>query len=63
MPGTKKKLFFDAVHVDVLKNNWPNTGKSSSDGRARHRNDSGVVNLVGREPLMFAKVEKGVTKQ
>jgi len=28
----------------------------------RHCNRSGVVNLVGRKPLMFAKVENGVTK-
>jgi len=35
---------------------------SDSDGRARHRNRSGLVDLVGREPLMFAKVENGVTK-
>ena len=38
--------------------------KSSSDRRARHRNRSDVVDLVGREPLMlFAKVENGVTKK
>ena len=37
------------------------TVKSSSDGRARHRNRSGVVELVGREPLIFARVENGVT--
>ena len=37
-------------------------GKSSPDGGARHRNRSGVVDSVGREPLMFAKVENGVTK-
>ena len=31
------------------------------DGRARYRNRSGVVELVGREPLMmFARVENGV---
>ena len=36
--------------------------KSSSDGRARHRNRSGVVDLVGREPLIIARVENGVTK-
>jgi|TARA_B100000524_G_scaffold119641_1_gene58749 hypothetical protein len=36
--------------------------KSSSDSRARYRNRSGVVELVGREPLMFAIVENGVTK-
>ena len=28
----------------------------------RHRNRSGEVNSVGRKPLMFAKVENGVTK-
>ena len=40
------------------------TRKSSSDGRARCRNRSGVLDLVWREPLMFAKVENanGVTK-
>ena len=36
--------------------------KSTSDGRARHRNRSGVVELVGREPLIIARVENGVTK-
>ena len=38
------------------------TVKSSSDGRDRHRNWSGVVDLVGREPLIIARVENGVTK-
>ena len=38
------------------------TLKSSSDGRAHHRNRSGVVGLVGREPLIIARVENGVTK-
>ena len=37
-------------------------GKSSLPVLVRHRNRSGVVDLVGREPLMFAKVENGVTK-
>ena len=55
MVGAKKKLFFDAFPLQK-------TVKSSSDGRARHRNRSGVVDLVGREPLMFARVENGVTK-
>ena len=55
MSGTKKKLFFHAFPPQK-------TVKSSSDGRARHHNRSGVVELVGREPLMFAKVENGVTK-
>jgi len=36
--------------------------KSSSDGRDRHRNRPGVVELVGREPLIIARVETGVTK-
>ena len=36
--------------------------KSSSSVLVRHRNRSGVVELVGREPLMFAKNENGVTK-
>ena len=39
-----------------------NPGKSSSDGHARHCNRSGVVELVGREPLIIARVENGVTK-
>ena len=37
-------------------------GNSSPSVLVRHRNRSGVVELVGREPLMFAKVENGVTK-
>tara|TARA_B100000524_G_scaffold157642_1_gene79937 strand:+ start:21 stop:434 length:414 start_codon:yes stop_codon:yes gene_type:complete len=56
--GREKKPFFG----DVRKKNWPKTGKKSSDGRALHRNRSGVVKLVEREPLMFAQVENGVTK-
>ena len=38
------------------------TVKTTSDGRAHHRNRSGVVELVGREPLIMARVENGVTK-
>ena len=34
----------------------------SSDGCAHHHNRSGVVELVGREPLIFVRVENGVTK-
>ena len=37
-------------------------GESTPSARVQHRNRSGVVELVGREPLMFAKVENGVTK-
>jgi len=55
MPGTKKKLFFDDFPLQK-------TVKSTSDGRARHRNRSGVVELVGREPWIIARVENGVTK-
>ena len=48
----------------VEKEKGRNPGKSSPSIRAlvlyRHR--SGVVELVGREPLMFAKVENSVTK-
>jgi hypothetical protein len=36
--------------------------KAPSDSRARHRNRSGVVELVGREPLIIARVENGVRK-
>ena len=38
------------------------TVKSSSDGRDHLRNRSGVVELVGREPWIIARVENGVTK-
>ena len=53
--GREKTTFFGDVETKK-------PGKSSSDGRARYRNRSGVVELVGREPLMFARVENGVTK-
>ena len=52
--GREKRFFGD---VETKK-----PGKSSSDGRARYRNRSGVVELVGRGALMFARVENGVTK-
>ena len=40
-----------------------NPGKSSPSVLAPYRNRLSVVDLVGREPLMFAKVENaGVTK-
>ena len=38
------------------------TVKTSSGGRARHRNRSSVVEVVGREPWIIARVENGVTK-
>ena len=37
-------------------------GKSSPSILVPYRNRSGMVELVGREPLMFARVENGVTK-
>ena len=55
MVGTKKKLF---SMLFLLKN----PVKLSSDGRAHNRNRSRVVELIGREPLIFARVENGVTK-
>jgi len=55
MPGAKKKLFYDAFPPQK-------TVKPSSGGRARHRNRSSVVKLVGREPWSIARVENGVTK-
>jgi len=53
--GREKTTFFGDVETKK-------PGKSSSDGRARYRNRSGVVELVGRGALMFARVENGVTK-
>ena len=50
-----KKLFFDKVRP-------PNPGKSSLSVMAHGRNRSGVVEVVGRGPLIIARVEKGVTK-
>jgi hypothetical protein len=55
MPGAQKQLFFYAFPLQK-------TVKSSSNGRARHRNRSGVVELVGREHWIIARVENGVTK-
>jgi|TARA_B100000524_G_scaffold160043_1_gene81361 hypothetical protein len=37
-------------------------GKSSPAIRIPYRNRSGVVKSVGREPLMFARAENGVTQ-
>ena len=37
-------------------------GNYSPSVLVRHRNRSGVVDSVGSKPLMFAKVENGVTK-
>ena len=50
-----KKLFFDKVRTQ-------NPGKSSLSVLVHGRNRSGVVELVGREPLIIARVENGVTK-
>ena len=54
MVGTKKKF----VHAFPPQK----TVKPSSDGRVHLRNRSGVVELVGREPWIIARVENGVTK-
>jgi len=53
--GREKKTFFYAFPPQK-------TVKSTSDGRARHRNRSGLVELVGREPWIIARVENGLTK-
>ena len=62
MPGAKKNFFLAMFMLMFEKEIGQKPGKSSSDGRARLRNRSGVVELVGREPLMSAKVENSVTK-
>ena len=51
----EKKLF---LMLFLLKK----TVKSTPDGRAHHRNRLGVVELVGSEPWIIARVENGVTK-
>ena len=53
--GLLKKLFFDKVLTQK-------PGKSSLSVLVHGRNRSGVVELVGREPLIIARVENGVTK-
>ena len=53
--GLLKKLFFDKLRPQK-------PGKSSLSDSAHDRNRSGVVDLVGREPLIIARVENGVTK-
>ena len=50
-----KKLIFDKVRPQK-------PGKSSLSVLVHDRNRSGVVELVGREPWMFAKVADGMTK-
>ena len=50
-----KELFFDKVRTQ-------NPGNSSLSVLVHDRNRSGVVELVGREPWIIARVENGVTK-
>jgi hypothetical protein len=50
-----KKLFFDKVRTQKPR-------KSSLSVLVHDRNRSGVVELVGREPWIIARVENGVTK-
>ena len=49
-----KKLFFDKVRTQK-------PGKSSLSVLVQSLNRSGVVELVGREPWIIARVENGVT--
>ena len=58
MAGLLKKNFLTMFEKRIGQK----LGKSASSVLVRHRNRSGVVELVGREPLMFAKLENGVTK-
>ena len=53
--GPFEKTFFDKVRTQNPRN-------SSLSVLAHDRNRSGVVELVGREPLIIARVENGVTK-
>ena len=53
--GLLKKLFFDKVRTQKPE-------KSSLSVLAHDRNRSGVVELVGREPWIIARVENSVTK-
>jgi len=53
--GPFEKTFFDKVRT-------PKPGKSSLSVLVHDRNRSGVVELVGREHLIIARVENGVTK-
>jgi len=53
--GLLKKFFFDKVRT-------PKPGKSSLSVLVQSLNRSGVVELVGREPWIIARVENGVTK-
>ena len=50
-----KKTFFDKVRTQK-------PGKSSLSVLVQSLNRSGVVELVGREPWISARVENGVTK-
>ena len=53
--GPFEKNFFDKVRPHK-------PGKSSLSVLVHDRNRSGVVELVGREPWIIARVENGVTK-
>ena len=53
--GPFEKTFFDKVRTQK-------PGKFSLPVLVQSRNRSGVVELVGREPWIIARVENGVTK-
>ena len=61
--GREKNFFLAMLMFENTIGIGQKPGKSSSDGRARYRNRSGVVELVGRDPLLFARVENGATKK
>jgi len=58
MADLLKKLFLTMFEKELAKNRKI----SSPSVLVSYRNRSGVVDLVGREPLMFARVENSVTK-
>ena len=66
LDGGREKRTFSLCLFSSSKNREINVCRLRSDGRAlapsaRHRNRLGVVELVGREPLIIERVENGVT--
>ena len=46
----------------TLEQKWAKTKKTAYDGRALYLDRLGIVELVGRDRLLFMRVENGVTK-
>jgi hypothetical protein len=60
--GCRSGLDAGPFEKDFLAMLKPKKREIFTSVRVRHRNRSGVVDLVDRDPLMFARVENGVTK-